>query len=475
MDQNVSVVRAGRDVGGRALARKPNYDGRLAILFRRSIQKLIDESTRFLKPDQIRSLVGRLNNTSKKSVADVLVAEWELIFLSGLATVGTVEHESAPEGQRRLDVGFEAPSGLRLTADVRLVSDANAEQENPARLLHSELLKRSQELNSRGIKGTLGFRVGDGISRTEGGRVKVRLSLPQQHDFKKYAFGEFPDFVERIEADPQKVHRLRVRNEEADLEFVFSPGAQLSTMSHKPYSQPSDLEANIVYNALKKKSTQIKDAVGQGSRGSRGVIICDGGCALLRPQGSGARYSAEEIIFYFLKKHGSVDFVCVADVENDNDSRPFTSSGMPPAWRFKVRVYSVNGSLTSDLEVLFERALDSLPRPCSSGRNAFLRLARAVEKPQFDAYRYDCGRSMSDRQISFSSRAMIDFITGRIDREQFLHAAGADFVAQIARMMGAGYGIESISLRSNEGRDDDCVEFTFGGIDPAIAPFRVSD
>jgi hypothetical protein len=82
---------------------------------------------------------------------------------------------------------------------------------------------------------------------------------------------------------------------------------------------------------------------------------------------------------------------------------------------------------------------------------------------------------MSDRQISFSSRAMIDFITGRIDREQFLYAAGADFVAQIARMMDAGYGIESISLNPSEGGDDDCVEFSFGGLDPAIAPFRAPD
>ena len=447
----------------------------LAVLSRRSIQGLVDESTRFLKPDQIRHLVGRLNSPSKKSLADVLVAEWELIFLSGLAAVGAVEHESGPEGQRRLDVGFEAPSGVTLTADVRLVSDANAEQENPARVFHSELLKRTQELNNRGIKGTLSFRVGDGISHTEGGRAKVKLSLPHQHDFKKYAFGEFPEFVERIAANPHKVHHLTVRNEKADLAFVFSPGAIFSTASHKPYSLPSDVEANIIYNALKKKSTQIKDAAGKTSQGNRGVIICDGGCALLRPQGSGTHYSVEQIIFHFLRKHGSIDFVCVADVKNSTDSKPFIPSSMPPIWRFDVRVYSADSLLASELEALFERAVNSLPRPCRSGRNAFQRLTKAVEKPQFDVYRYDCGRSMSDRQISFSSRAMIDFITGRIDREQFLYAAGADFVAQIARMMDAGYGIESISLNPSEGGDDDCVEFSFGGLDPAIAPFRAPD
>jgi hypothetical protein len=87
----------------------------LAVLSRRSIQGLVDESTRFLKPDQIRHLVGRLNSPSKKYLADVLVAEWELIFLSGLAAVGAVEHESGPEGQRRLDVGLK----LRLESRLR--------------------------------------------------------------------------------------------------------------------------------------------------------------------------------------------------------------------------------------------------------------------------------------------------------------------------------------------------------------------
>src|SRR5438034_5346379 len=86
---------------------------------RRSIQKLLNESGGFLMPAQLERLAARLNARNR----DAVEAEWELVVLAALASIGAIEHEADLGGSTRLDVRFHALALGRFVADIRTVSD----------------------------------------------------------------------------------------------------------------------------------------------------------------------------------------------------------------------------------------------------------------------------------------------------------------------------------------------------------------
>lgn len=60
---------------------------------------LTQEASGFLSEEQVQCLVNRLNTSSE----DALAADWELIVLSALSYVGTVQHEPDLGGTRKVN------------------------------------------------------------------------------------------------------------------------------------------------------------------------------------------------------------------------------------------------------------------------------------------------------------------------------------------------------------------------------------
>ena len=73
------------------------------MLARRSIQKLLDDGAAFLDRTQAERFAAHLNRNNRDSIE----AEWELIMLASLASLGTVQHEPSLSGTARLDVRFQ--------------------------------------------------------------------------------------------------------------------------------------------------------------------------------------------------------------------------------------------------------------------------------------------------------------------------------------------------------------------------------
>src|SRR5258708_2868788 len=124
------------------------------MLARRSIQKLLDQSIGYVSPDQLVRFVAHLNRHNPDSVE----AEWELIILAALASLGNVEHEPDLGGSSILDVRFRSPLGMFI-ADVRAVSDEQYHRENPVHEFSNEISKLAEKLRNEGIQAGFDYRV----------------------------------------------------------------------------------------------------------------------------------------------------------------------------------------------------------------------------------------------------------------------------------------------------------------------------
>lgn len=73
------------------------------------------------------------------------------------------------------------------------------------------------------------------------------------------------------------------------------------------------MEKNPVYNALKDKAKQLKKT---NYGGPISIILCDGGCRLLKDIGHKvSNYDLRDIIQHFLSKNSSISFVLTFVVE----------------------------------------------------------------------------------------------------------------------------------------------------------------
>jgi hypothetical protein len=230
-----------------------------AMLARRSIQKIVNDSSTFLPSSKLENLVRRLNTSNR----DAIEAEWELIVLTALASIGRVEHEVDRGGSSRLDVGFESVPLGAFVADIRTVSDEGYDRENPVHEFSTELSRISEMLRSSGIQGGFYYRVNGVAASVRRGQYKTNLKLPFTHDFKPVIFHtpKFKAFLAAVQAEPSHDHTVDINNENVSLSITFSSRFAAGQYgSYLSYNQAHDVIHNVVWQALKEKSTQIKRA-----------------------------------------------------------------------------------------------------------------------------------------------------------------------------------------------------------------------
>jgi hypothetical protein len=340
------------------------------MLARRSIQKLLTDST-YLSATQIERFVLHLNRRNR----DAIEAEWELIVLAALASIGHVEHEPDLGGSKRLDIRFRSDA-LKFIADVTSISDELCHRENPVEALSAAMFKETEKLHRAGIEGGLDFRVSAIAPRFADGVYKTKLLLPHPHEFKSIIFDTaFRRFVAAIRQQPRKIHHHTVNTARASVSIVFNPGSPGTRYFSCPsYNLAHDVTHNVVHNALEDKSNQIKRA-GQRERGEVvGVFLCDGGCWMLRQQSSVGIVSLEQVIRTFLRGNSTVDFVCVVHV-----FQSLAVFSSPPP-KFVARVWSTRYlSVAPTLEDALNRALQLLPAPVNSAVNTLNHFVWAVD------------------------------------------------------------------------------------------------
>jgi hypothetical protein len=208
------------------------------------------------------------------------------------------------------------------------------------------------------------------------------------------------------------VHRHAVEKPDTSIQIVFtpSPGSTLS-YTYLTYNLPHHADHNVVYQALKRKSEQIKQA-GQRQEGElAGVILCDGDCGMLRVMRGVNNLSLDQVVRAFLRRTKTVDFVCVVDIV------PSRKPGSSRRLQFDVRGWAKQ-QVSHFLLDTVRQAFKTLPPPINTAINTLnnLRFAGTVSR-RFGRYKGTV--SMSAKSIELSLSAVMDYIAGSMDRAEF--------------------------------------------------------
>ena len=117
----------------------------MAVFARRSIQRMLQETSQLLSKTEMQKLVSRLNGDDHRQA---LATEWELVVFFAFSNLGTVQYEPELGGKKQPDIAFTlfGDNEISFVADVTTVSDRGLEEANPLERLSKELIRLVEKL-----------------------------------------------------------------------------------------------------------------------------------------------------------------------------------------------------------------------------------------------------------------------------------------------------------------------------------------
>jgi hypothetical protein len=437
----------------------------MALFSRRSLQQMLNDNARFLRPEDVEEHVRRLNNVRD----DYLSTEWEVSLLNALSKVGRVQHEPDLGGSRFVDTLFSSPLPFEFAADITTISDQPLQKRNPTDRLWEELRRQARKWKI--VTGGFDFRVGHRPEVLRGRGVRHDLLLPPVSKLQELIFNKkFGEFIGEIKRLPSRPREYCVRNTTTDVGIYYNPSRKgIWSAGHLSYTGANVLRDNPVFRALKRKAEQLKLC---GYRGHKGIIICDGGCRMLAPQLSThfAEYSIDEIVSEFFRLHSSVAFTAIFAVRHDESSsmgrghhQLYVRIGVNP------RCSGINGPLRS----IIDQVIRHMPTPETNAENA---LQRAKAWPGLPAH-FGGLRVEGDKRVKLSAITVQQLLAGTLDGTTFQQGHGFDQSTAnlFAAALREGRTIKQCYVERTPDEDDDWITFELGDPDPAVTRFTVPE
>ena len=443
------------------------------IFSRRSIQRFINGLSETLQREALENIVRDLNRNDRVS----LDFEWEASVLFALSKIGKIDYEVDHSGKSHPDVTFRLPGQdtVCFVGDITAVSDSGLEKENPIPMLSSFLHEKAKSL---GIPGGFQYRVeGDLVGKQFGNR-KVKLAMLHRKQLLDYLEKHVTPRLREIRDAGLEIADISI-GEPYRISITYRKNASASWGSHLSYTTPYSLTKNPISTSLKFKAKKLSDS---GFRGCKGIILCDGACALLRsqPNAGTSAYSKHEIIGDFLRQHTSIAFVATIWVE-----QPHRGVFDPPQGRrlhFKLfQNPTARFPLNEEAAQSLHRIPDLLPVPV----NTTLSAVRGITAGKYGIGKSHYGGSKvgmekGSRVVRISSRALLDLLAGETsparfsedhwpDRTGSTESTNNPFAAAVAR----GMMIEAITVDQNSDEDDDWITFKLSWPDVATTPFQI--
>jgi hypothetical protein len=431
----------------------------MPIFSKRTLQRLINENSRFLTKEQLLKHINGLN----KSNEDSINFEWEVVLLNAFNKLGKLSHEPTLAGKRRLDLLFGHSTGTELLADIATVSDRGFEAENPLEPFLSELTRMR---NKYGLKqGSFSWKI-EGQREGPFRDQKMKLNLPPRREIHKVFDGGFHQFMKKIKLTPILPRSLIIRTSDANISINYNPGGKYSSGSYPAYTVAYSITRNPVYNALKRKSNQLKQS---GYRGYRAILLCDGGCHLFRDKlYSPDTFRMSDIICKFLRDTSSIDLILTFSIQSR--LKPFYSG---TELYSEIQFFTNSGTLTTFADQLSNELKSLIPKPVLDATNGVNHLKGKHRKEGLSHYG---GWQMSGNTIRISARALLDLLAGRVSQKKFFEdhkltptETHKDAVNYFERSLKQGRLIDGIKLERSIDEDDDWIVIQFGNPDPAIA------
>jgi len=297
------------------------------IFSRRATQEKLSELDGVLAPKQRAELVGRLNRARR----DRLSAVWETVVIAACARVAAVTHEGALTSGRRPDIAltYEGAEGaIRVVADVAAASDHGLRENNPFQLYWDALRRRvtRHQLNWARFR----FDVRGG----HGDKGPIELWMPPRSELVSFIRDHVDPFLNAIKLEPEGRAVLEVRDVGVHVDVTYDPATIHPGASHTSFDQAHSLTRNPVRSALENKVDQLR---GADEDALRGVVLCDAGCACMKPlMNPGTARSLDDIVKAFLASTSSIDFVVTISVEKETPWR------MQSALRLSVSLHQLD-------------------------------------------------------------------------------------------------------------------------------------
>jgi hypothetical protein len=450
----------------------------MAIFSRRILQRLLDESSRFLHIGQTKKLVKELNavcDTSQPKRNITLSWEWEVILLNVFGQIGKVAYEKKFRGLTRGDIYFESlvKTEQHFLVDVVTVSDKGLKEKNPVDSLSKHL---SDIVRGRGLNPNR-FHVEPEGEYYNSGRdgTKVRLCLPGRARFRETIFTKrFEEFLQAIIRDPQEARMYEVNRENIKLRIDYDPNRRFAGAGHIDYSVVFSRTQNVIYTQLECKRHQL---VTTGYGGAIGIFLCDGDCSLLQESAirkTSGSYTSNDIIRHFLSENHSISFVVTFVTEENEPKRALLRSG-PRTFKISTRIYKgPDFTDTIGIGKLVEKAKAFFPHPERDACNAmhFLRGRKPEEGVSFlGGHQMSSDESAS--QIKISAREVLDLLAGKLSYAEFMKSHGFDQTENpFSLALNKGQLVDEVSIEKSDFQDDDWMVFKLKGPDPAISIFR---
>lgn len=435
------------------------------IYQRRALQRRLNELRHVLEGQAIDGLVKRLNKAGNDRVS----AMWEVVVLHSLSKCGSIRYEVALASQKRPDILFER-GVLRLITDVRSVSDAGLDENNPYSALIQlvERAKKKLKLPAGGID----LRVQHRYESTRRGTRTV-LRLPPRGKLQEFVQKAIvPQLHEQIAAGQFPLH-IVINDADIGLDITIDPAkSPFSSGSYAAYDIPTIKDRNPLYYALDEKARQLN-----GADGITGIIIGDGDCAALsdRPIGWNG-VTPSQIVEEFFRQHKSVDFVLLLSVRAS-----FLGLGYPtsPVYQNGMSLFVRSGcDACAELNTLFQTMMEYFPKPVMMPVNGALR----ARESNYNLGHHG-GYNMSRNVVRLGLREFTEIFAGlrtlQNNSARYVNAAKTisqesnHWQAIILQNLKEGRLPATIEIiKTDEEDNDDWVEIHFGEIDPAIAPLR---
>ncbi|WP_256576479.1 hypothetical protein [Pseudomonas sp. Irchel 3E20] len=441
------------------------------VFSRRAMQARINDLAKTLSPTQLTAIINRLNATD----ATRLHVMWELVILHGLSQAGHLNHEQALPNGRCPDIRWtidkQDGGALTIIGDITTISDDGLDAQNPLKYISEEIFRIASKFGLR--PGNFWIDVRGKITGPRN-RSKMRLMLPEKSDMSSFIKTELEPWVYSIREAPTIKSRFDRTENNTNLKIIYDPNWENGGGSHTSYTVATSKNINPLFSALKGKVKQLNGAPDDSFRI---VIVCDGGCDLIRIGNRGKShytYSAREVAEDFLRQNSSIDAVLLVAID-----APHPPFGSPPEYQMSyelicapllARSHRATNESIESLTAALHVALPNLPRPLRPAyHSASLLKTPGVGYDQLGRY------SMQGNKITISSRGLLRLLAGEISTEEFIRAHGWDEPTNHANPFASnlknGFMISNLDVTGDMNSDDDKITITVDKFDVAAAPF----
>lgn len=439
----------------------------MPIFARRRLQHALDELAPHLDGGKARDLVGRLED--KKRPEQALGAEWELILLWALSKLGDFEvepHWVATADKPDAFSGMLIP-GEQALVEIMALSDVAISGEKEMTAAAQKICDVASGLQPRAGK-HLSFRFLE-ESGYENGRYYRRRRVSRDFLVTPEITATLKSWLD--DSPPSKPLRLTNAKLDALVDWQHLEMRKPQVWCSMPPLVHS-IDDNALFKRLKEKKRQLRHS-GPGLR--RCIFIADAGSSLLndlnRRDPCNRTVSGAAIIRHFLQEDGDVDAIAVFSIVRRQ--KVFGIERTKPQI---VMTSFVSPTRPLDIAEGLRHVEAHLPAVRFEGYQARQLLQQQAFMPT--AKRWNSGTTFMHKGndgpiiLKFSSRALLELMTGKISQAEFANTIGLNEGLTLAGLLQKGFTLHALSLAAlgMDQDDDHCVVELRR--DPAAAPLH---